>query len=57
MAGWRVMGLDTVIANCGVVVCTAANVIIEKHSAHNDCESPHVSMSKPIPSAVSSHRR
>ena len=46
-AGWRVIGLDTVMASSGRVVRVAAKVIMEKHSAHSDCESPQVSMSKP----------
>ena len=45
------------MARSGRVVRVAAKVIIEKHSAHRDCESPQVSMSKPWPSAVLSHRR
>ena len=56
-AGWRVHGFDTVIAKSGRVVCTAANVISVKHSAHSDCESPHVSMSNPAPSAACNHFR
>src|SRR5437588_6756804 len=56
-AGWRVLGLDTVMARSGVVVRVAANVIIEKHSAQSDWESPHVSMSKPLSSATRSQRR
>src|SRR5262245_31444739 len=56
-AGWRVIGFETVIASFGAVVSVAANVISEKQSAHSDCESPQVIMSKPQPSAVASHSR
>ena len=56
-AAWRVIGFDTVIARSGRVVNVAAKVISEKHSAHNDCESPVVSMSKPAASASRNQRR
>ena len=56
-AAWRVIGFDTVIARSGRVVSSATNVINEKHSAHSDCESPVVSMSKPEASASRSQRR
>ena len=51
------MGLDTVMARLGRSDTVAAKVIMEKHSAHSDCESPQVSMSKPMLSAVVSQRR
>ena len=44
-AGWRVMGLETVIASRGVLVRSAANVMVTNGSAHSDCESPVVSRS------------
>ena len=51
VAGWRVTGLVTVVANRASSVWWAATARVMNGSAHSDCESPAVIIENPQSSA------